>query len=101
MGPSFSFSAELWLYPGKAAWVFATLPTETSDDILDAEPPTGGFGSVRVSVRIGATTWRTSLFPDSRSASFVLPVKRSVREKESVEIGDTVDVTVELVTDGG
>jgi hypothetical protein len=100
MGPSFSFSAESWRYPGKAGWVFVTLPTGTADEILDAEPPTGGFGSVRVSVRIGGTTWRTSLFPDRRAASFVLPIKRPVRDAESIEIGDTVDVTVEIVTDG-
>ena len=96
MSPSFTFEARLWLYPGKAGWVFATLPTETSDEILEAAPSTGGFGSVKVDVLLGNTTWSTSLFPDQQAGSFVLPVKKAVRDAESIDVGDTIRITVTL-----
>jgi hypothetical protein len=97
MPSTFEFEAVLWLYPGKAAWVFLTLPPEVADDIDDAAPSTGGFGSIKVAVRIGATEWSTSLFPSKESASFVLPVKRAVRDAESIEIGEAVRVALSLI----
>ena len=57
--------------------------------------PREGFGSVRVEARIGATTWRTSVFPDKRG--YVLPVKKAVRRAESLEVGDPARVTLELL----
>ncbi len=75
-----------------------TLPPDVSDDIEELTAPTRrGFGSVRVEVTVGETTWRTSLFPDSTVASYVLPVKRAVREAERLAIGDPVHVRVLLL----
>jgi len=99
MDATFTFSNPLWEYGGANTWVFVTLPPETSDEIVDLVPKQPGFGSVRVAVRIGETEWATSLFPDSTLASYVLPVKRLVRDRESVSVGDTVDVEVRIVAD--
>jgi hypothetical protein len=93
------FTAELWEYDGEAAWVFVTLPHEVADEIADRATAGPGFGSVPVVVRIGSTEWRTSLFPDKRAASYVLPVKRVVRRAEGVEPGDIVSVRLELDPD--
>ena len=100
MSDAFAFDATLWLYPGKGGWVFATLPTDTADEILDTHPATGGFGSIKVNVCIGRTEWSTSLFPDTKAGSFVLPVKRAVREAKSVEVGDTVRIHLTLEATG-
>jgi hypothetical protein len=96
-----TFVAELWLWDARRAdtWTFVTLPTEVSaavEDAADARGPRAGFGSVRVVVRVGFTTWRTSVFPDSASGCFVLPVKRSVREANGVEVGDRITVHLSL-----
>jgi hypothetical protein len=93
--PEFSFTAPVWLYEGKAAWHFVTLPTDVADEIAE-QADSRGFGSVRVRARIGATTWATSLFPDSKAASYLLPVKASVRESEGIKAGSDVQVHVEL-----
>lgn len=81
----FEFTGTLWLYPGEAGWHFVTLPADVSDDIEEEAGQRGGFGSVPVEVTIGETTWKTSLFPDKRAASFVLPVKKAVRQLERLE----------------
>ena len=85
------FDAVLWRYPGDAGWRFVTLPHDLSDDIeATAEP--GGFGSVRVAVRVGATSWETSIFPSAREESYILPVKAPVRKAEHLADGDVVHV---------
>ena len=93
MTQRFSFTAELWLWPGDAGWHFVTVPAELSDDIANQQTgPRRGFGSVRVEVTIGTSTWSTSVFPDSGLGAYVLPVKKPVRTKEGLVDGATVDV---------
>ena len=86
---TFEFAAPLWLYPGADGWHFVSLPPEISADITDiAAGIRRGFGSVRVAVTVGATSWQTSIFPDSKSGTYMLPVKRAVRAAEHLEAGD-------------
>ena len=75
------------------------MPGEQADEIADRVPRRTGFGSVRVQVRIGETEWATSLFPDNSLGSYVLPVKRSVRDRELLAVGDVTVVTVRLILD--
>ena len=94
----FSFPAEMWLHDGDAPWHFVTLPVEVADQIDAAGGDLRrGFGSIEVSVAIGATSWSTSIFPDAKAGSFVLPIKRTVREREQIVAGDTVTVSLSVV----
>ncbi|MEV4533430.1 DUF1905 domain-containing protein [Asanoa sp. NPDC049518] len=96
----FSFDAELWAWEARRddSWVFVTLPAEASAEIRDRTGGTRrGFGSVRVKVAIGSSVWRTSVFPDSASGSYVLPLKRAVRRAERLDTGDVATVSVEVV----
>lgn len=90
------FTAELWEYTADAAsWFFVTLPTEVADEIEEmALAPKRGFGSVRVTVTVGSTTWATSLFPSKEAGSYLLPVKKAVRVAERIDAGDPLDVEV-------
>ena len=92
------FTAELWEHdPGApGSWHFITLPVEVADEIEVESGPREGFGSVRVEVRVGRSTWETSLFPDAKAGSFVLPVKKQVLMAEGIEAGDSCDVTLRL-----
>jgi hypothetical protein len=97
---TYRFRAELWVYPGQNPWYFVTLPFDQADEIDEITSATStqrGFGSVRVRVTVGATTWNTSVFPDTRSKSYVLPVKKQVRTAEGLVEGGFVDVGIELV----
>lgn len=98
--PEYRFGAELWEWSeagGDAAtWVFLTLPPEVDADIRDRPRPPRGFGSVRVEVTVGSTTWRTSVFPD-KVRGFVLPVKKPVRRAERLDVGDRAEVRLRLL----
>lgn len=94
------FDAELWIWDARKAdsWTFVTLPVDVSEEIRDLTAGTRrGFGSVRVRVAVGGTTWSTSIFPGSSHGGYVLPIKRAVRKAESLDPGDTATVSVELV----
>jgi hypothetical protein len=91
-----AFDGVVRRYDGEAAWYFVTLPLDLADDIRATTEP-AGFGSVRVEVRIGTTTWRTSVFPDKGSGSFVLPVKAEVRRREHLDDGTVATVTLTVV----
>jgi hypothetical protein len=56
-----------------------------------------GFGSVKVAVRIGGSTWKTSLFPRKGGDRWFLPVKKPVRIAEGLAEGDKVEVELELL----
>jgi hypothetical protein len=97
---TYEFDAQMWLWDARKtdSWTFVSLPTDLADDILEtAGPSARGFGSVRVEVGIGSTVWRTSIFPDSKARTYVLPVKKEVRRSEGVEVGDRVRVRLTLV----
>lgn len=92
-----TFEAELWRWQGDAAWHFVSLPEDVADTIefaAEADGLTRGFGSVRVEVTVGATTWRTSLFPDAERGTYILPVKRAVRDAEGLVEGGPVPVSL-------
>jgi hypothetical protein len=94
----FEFETQLRLWDARKSdtWTFADLPTDMADEIADeAEGAARGFGSLRVEVTIGATTWRTSIFPGAET--YVLPVKAAVRRAESVEAGDVARIRLRLV----
>lgn len=93
---TYTFKAKLWLYSGKGAWHFVTLPEEAGAEIRFFTPEAKGFMPVPVKARIGETTWKTSVFPDKKSGSYLLAVKADVRQREKIAVGDDVDVMVML-----
>jgi len=98
VGWTCEFDAVLWEWessPEGTAWIFLTVPEDETEEIRLRAGEPRGFGSVRVEVTVGATTWRTSVFPDKRG--YALPVKKAVRRAESLELGDSARVTLELI----
>jgi hypothetical protein len=92
--PDRSFTGALYLATDQPdSWVFVDLPSEVADEMADTRAePASAFGSVRVTVRIGAQEWQTSVFPSRQRSTYVLPVRKSVRRSLGVEPGDRVDV---------
>jgi Domain of unknown function (DUF1905) len=96
-----TFEGELWLYPGKAAWHFVTLPQAVGQQVKFFQGHgqvlnRHGFGSMRVIATIGKTAWSTSIFPDGKSGSYLLPVKADVRQKEKLARDTIVRVSLSL-----
>lgn len=89
--------AKVWLYPGAGGWHFANLSRRHSTQIRSLfGPEARGFGSLPVRVKIGRTEWRTSLFPDRKSGSYLFAIKAAVREQERITAGDTISALVQI-----
>lgn len=93
----FSFTSNLWVYSGKAAWYFVTLPKELSEEIdFYHGHMKAGWGSLPVKVVIGESEWQTSIFPDKKAGAYMLPVKKKIREKERLKVDGVVKVSLSL-----
>ncbi len=86
-----------WAAREDSAWFFTSVPPELSDDIREIPRPYRGFGSVRVRARVGGSEWTTSIFPSSGTGSYVLPLKKSVRDAEQLVDGGPVTVRLEVL----
>lgn len=91
------FTAPLWRWKPEASWYFVSLPQDIADEIEDRFGGGPGFGAVKVQVRVGATTWSTSLFPSTPHETYLLPMKKQVWTREGLDEGDPVAVHLRVV----
>lgn len=99
------FSAPLksvFIEEGYDAILFLSPPAEAAEAIsaheLERRLELGkrrGFGSVKVTARIGASEWSTSVFP--KDGSWFLPVKKPVRLAEDLAEGEIAEVELDLI----
>ena len=92
------FTAPVWLYSGKAAWHFATVPVKISKMIFEKYSPSAkAWGTLGVIVIIGKTTWKTSMFPDKKTRCYLLPLKRQIRKREKIIAGNEIKIKIEIL----
>lgn len=97
--PKYKIRAKVWIYPGMAGWHFVNLPKKQSREIKKLfSVLSGGWGSLPVIVTIGKTSWKTSIFPDKKSNTYLLPLKAEIRRKEEIVNGDTINFSMEIQT---
>lgn len=99
MKNKFTFIAELWLYPGMAGnWHFVSLSEKDVAELKKAFGPLShGWGSLPVEAQIGKTKWNTSIFPNKKSRTYILPIKASVRKSEGFLAGDRAKVKLSII----
>lgn len=99
MAKRYEVRSEVVLWPGaQGAWHFAHVDKKQSEMIRKHYAgPRRGFGAVRVRVKIGKTVWETSIFPDKRSGTYILPLKGKVRYAEGIQAGDTITFTLDVL----
>jgi hypothetical protein len=89
------FSGEIWFWRGPSPFHFVTVPDRECAEIAAiAAMVTYGWGVIPVTAHIGDTTWTTSLFP--KKGLYLVPIKAAVRAAEQLELGDIVDVRLEV-----
>jgi hypothetical protein len=93
----FKFKSKIWLYPGMAAWHFVNVPKSQSATIKKLfGDMKRGWGSLPVLASIGKTNWKTSIFPDSKTGTYLLALKAEVRKMESLSVGKVTNVLIEI-----
>lgn len=102
-GTAYDLNATLWRWsggPNATDWFFVTIDGEAGEALsataLMHRLETGrrsGWGSVKLGVQVGATTWRTSAFP-SKEQGWIVPIKAAVRKTEGLIEGDAFALTL-------
>lgn len=106
---AFKIRTRVWIYESasthssnaaamKGAWHFLTIP-KTQSDIIKKRfgSLTRGWGSLPVVVKIGRTSWKTSIFPDKQVGAYLLPLKADVRKKEKIANGDNISFELTII----
>ena len=93
------FDGEIFRWDARddASWYFTSVPEELSEEIREIPRPYRGFGSVRVRARVGGSEWATSIFPSSSEGTYVLPLKKKVRDAEGLTDGGPVTVRLDVL----
>lgn len=86
----FEFEGEVVEWRGPAPFYFVRIPEEESEDIKLAARGLEYWGQVPVVARIYDIDFTTALFP--KDGQFLLPVKDAVRKPAGVEVGQWLDV---------
>lgn len=85
------FSGDVWFWRGPAPHHFVWVPEDDAAQLDDvAAAVTYGWGMIPVTVRLGGSTWKTSLWP--KDGGYIVPLKAAVRRQEGVAIGDRVAI---------
>lgn len=81
----------------KGSWHFFVINKEIADEIKFFHAgKLRGFRSLKVDVTIGDTKFSTSIFPDSKSGGYFLPLKADVRKKENIAAGDEITIALRI-----
>jgi len=95
----YKLKGELWIYPGETAnWHFLSIPKKEAREIsANFNHLKRGWGSFPVEVKIRETKWKTSIFPDKKSGTYLLPIKASIRKKENIRAGEKVEFSMVIL----
>ena len=81
-----------------AAWHFVNVDKKQSAKLKEKYTEAKrGFGSIPVTATIGKTSWKTSIFQDKQSGTYLLPLKVKVRAAEGIAAGDTITFTLDII----
>jgi hypothetical protein len=90
-----AFTGPIWYWRGPAPHHFVTVPAKLCQQLKAvAGSVTYGWGMIPVHVRIGTTTWQTSLFP--KDGGYIVPIRANVQCAEGLSVGTEVTITITL-----
>ena len=90
-----TFIGQVVYWRGPSPFHFVPVPaTEAAEIRLIAPIVTYGWGVIPVRVRIGRTSFTTSLFP--KNGGYLVPIKDVVRRAEAISVGDAVTVQLAI-----
>lgn len=100
MQKTYTINAKVWLHPSETgAWYFVSVPPDITKEIdFYFAHVKRGWGSLPVVATSGSTTWKTSIFADKKTNSYLLPLKAEVRKKEGIKPGQEIALILELRT---
>jgi Domain of unknown function (DUF1905) len=99
----YELSGPVWLWNfEKGSWHFFTIEKAIADEIHFAQKlkqmgQRRGFGSIKVRVTIGDSIFQTSIFPNSKDETYVLPLNAKVRKAQNIDSQSIINLKLEFI----
>jgi hypothetical protein len=91
----FVFKGKVFEWRGPAPFYFVATPEAISEQIEELKSElTYGWGVIPAKITIGKITVSTSLIP--KDGVFYVPLKLDIRKPNSIELGDVVQIAIQL-----
>ncbi len=92
MNKTFHIQKKVWVWPGNiSAWHFIYVDG-TEKEYIEKHGNKSKNGLIRIEATIGKTTWQTSLLPFKKDNTYLIALKKQVREKEQIIEGDMITI---------
>ncbi|BAP37651.1 DUF1905 domain-containing protein [Acinetobacter guillouiae] len=95
-GVSFQIESTVQQYLGVGGWHYALISKLQSEEIKKYIHQKRSWGAVPITVTLGKSIWKTSIFPDKQSEGYLLPLKAEIRKKEKIYSGDHISFSILL-----
>lgn len=90
-GVQYTFSAKVWY----SEWYFVSLPKNLASEIRgDFKCFEEGWGRLKATARINNSEWKTAIWFDKKSQTYLLPIKAEIRKKEKIGADNEVEITL-------
>lgn len=78
---------------------FVTLPSDIADKVKKqiSSQPRKWFGSVKTEAMVGYYKRPTSIFPDKKTWSYLMCIKKDIRQKLQIEEGSKLYITLTIL----
>ncbi|MCU0327994.1 MAG: DUF1905 domain-containing protein [Chitinophagales bacterium] len=91
----YEFSAEVFIHTATGGWFLVKLPREDALSIRSiCKQDEQGWGRLKVTAYIKSTSWKTSIWFDTKSQTYLLPIKAGIRKIESIEVNQIIDLKI-------
>lgn len=93
----FSISKKVWLWPSEIMpWHFIYVDG-AEKEYIEKHARKSRNGLIKIEASIGKTSWQTSLLPFKKDNTYLIALKKEVRAKEGIMVGDTVKISFKLI----
>lgn len=93
----FRIRTKMWPHQSeRGTWYLVRISKKTSQQIRFYNPHSKrGWGSVPVVARVGATTWKTSIFWE-KEGTYVMLIKAAVRKAEGLAVNKQLNMVLQI-----
>ena len=87
----YQFTAAIWQNSSpNGGWYFVSLPIEISSEIREnLKWQEEGWGRLKATAKISHTEWETAIWFDTKSKTYLLPIKIEIRKKKNLKLETT------------
>ncbi|WP_188374164.1 DUF1905 domain-containing protein [Winogradskyella haliclonae] len=91
----YTFSSKLWKSNGNGGWYFMSLPELMSKEIrTHLQWQEEGWGRLKANAKIKNLQWETAIWFDTKTKTYLLPIKAVIRKKLNLEIDNLLEVEI-------